>query len=482
MSAILCDDGIIVASPTRKVALRPVSPVFRQALLRFEPPGEDEKNLVSLAADGEDGMARWFYFVNRLVRRGMICYDVYADGINLATLTPISLDFVPASMPLSPTKRYVLSRFAYMHREGSSAVLESPLAHCRITLNDGRAAAVVARLASPGSVDELALEYCTPTGAMDGMHCLSADAVAGTMALLLRAGMIQEVTESGLAPEDEGPDLRTWAFHDLLFHARSRKGRTDALHGATYRFAGRMDSPPACKQPPAGEFRELHRPDLARLEHEDPPFAKVQALRRSTRSFDRERPLTDRQLGEFLYRVARICSHREIAADTPAGPIEMEVASRPYPSGGSLYEIEFYVAINRCAHLPVGLHYYDPARHGLIDMKSNRTDVTDLLIDAGGSTGIAKHELQVLVILAARVPRLAWKYESIAYSLILKHVGVLFQSMYLTATAMGLGACAVGGGDSDLFARAAGIRCAAETSVGEFLLGSLQPSRPSRDR
>ena len=71
-----------------------------------------------------------------------------------------------------------------------------------------------------------------------------------------------------------------------------------------------------------------------------------------------------------------------------------------------------------------------------------------------------------------RRPRIAWKYASLAYALTLKHVGVLYQTMYLAATAMGLAPCALGAGDSDLFARAAGVDYYAETSVGEFLLGS----------
>jgi hypothetical protein len=44
--------------------------------------------------------------------------------------------------------------------------------------------------------------------------------------------------------------------------------------------------------------------------------------------------------------------------------------------------------------------------------------------------------------------------------------------MYLAATAMNLAPCALGCGDSDLFARAAGTDYYVETSVGEFLLGS----------
>ena len=77
--------------------------------------------------------------------------------------------------------------------------------------------------------------------------------------------------------------------------------------------------------------------------------------------------------------------------------------------------------------------------------------------------------------MAARFSWVVWKYESIAYALTLKHVGVLYQTMYLAATAMGLAPCAIGGGDADLFAQATGTDYYAETSVGEFLLGSPRP-------
>ena len=98
--------------------------------------------------------------------------------------------------------------------------------------------------------------------------------------------------------------------------------------------------------------------------------------------------------------------------------------------------------------------------------------VEELLEDAGAAAGIAPDSLQVLLILAARFGRVAWKYSSIAYSLILKNVGVLYMNMYLNATAMGLAPCAIGAGDADKFARIAGTDYYSETSVGEFLLGS----------
>ena len=88
------------------------------------------------------------------------------------------------------------------------------------------------------------------------------------------------------------------------------------------------------------------------------------------------------------------------------------------------------------------------------------------------ATGVPAEQVQILLVLAARFARVSWKYSAIAYALTLKNVGVLYQTMYLAATAMGLAPCAVGCGNADLFARAAGTDYYAETSVGEFLLGS----------
>ena len=79
----------------------------------------------------------------------------------------------------------------------------------------------------------------------------------------------------------------------------------------------------------------------------------------------------------------------------------------------------------------------------------------------------------MLLVITARFERTSWKYESVAYSLILKEVGVLYQTMYLVATAMKLAPCALGAGDAEVFARAIGSEFHEETSVGEFALGSL---------
>jgi SagB-type dehydrogenase family enzyme len=241
---------------------------------------------------------------------------------------------------------------------------------------------------------------------------------------------------------------------------------------------GRLEPPPALKDAATGEVFELCRPELDRLRREDPPFAQVQEARRSIREYGNP-PISARQLGEFLYRVGRVreCLEREIA--TPHGTVPMEFALRPYPSAGALYELELNLAIQSCTDLIPGLYHYDALAHRLERISGMTPEVELLLRNASAATGVSVECIQVLAIISARFQRIAWKYASLAYDAILKHVGVLYQTMYLAATAMGLAPCGVGSGDSDLFCRAAATDYYTETSVGEFLLGSRKDDGPS---
>jgi len=293
------------------------------------------------------------------------------------------------------------------------------------------------------------------------------------LALLLTANMASGAgaEDGGCAIDDRVP-LRSWEFHDLLFHARSRGGRHDQAVGATYRFLGDLEPPPPLPESRSTESPiALHRPDLQRLAETDPPFARVQEARRSLREYGAD-SLTVQQLGEFLFRVGRVADYWKEDLPTAGRAAQLSSAVRPYPAAGGLYELDLYLIVNRCAGLDPGLYEYDPERHALRPRPVSQHDTAALLADASLASAIPQEQLQVLVIVAARFQRVAWKYSSIAYSLVLKNVGVLFDTMYLAATAMGLAPCAVGCGNADLFARAAGLEYYAATSVGEFLLGS----------
>jgi SagB-type dehydrogenase family enzyme len=115
----------------------------------------------------------------------------------------------------------------------------------------------------------------------------------------------------------------------------------------------------------------------------------------------------------------------------------MDFALRPYPGGGALYELEVYLAVNSCEGIIPGLYRYDPLHHRLERHQGQTSEVAQLQSSAAGAAGIPAERLQVLVILAPRFQRVAWKYASMAYALILKHVGDLHLTMILDATTSG---------------------------------------------
>jgi len=380
----------------------------------------------------------------------------------LATLEPSSPYFTYPARHVNPTQSYALSRFAFTRVEEGRTFLESPLAHARVVVHDWRAAALL---------QVLALPTCAVDAAAN-IPELSTESAAAVMGLLLNADMLGEADDSGVPATDRSPSLQSWEFHDLLFHTRSRHGRHNQPMGGTFRMAGKLDCPPALKRETSGETIALSKPNVDELQRNDPSFTQVLEQRRSIRDYGAQ-ALTVGQLGEFLYRVARVKNSARHTMQTPAGPVRIEFARRPFPAGGAMYELEFYLAVNSCDGLTPGLYHYEAKDHRLARLVTKTPDVAVLLAGAGEATGIRPHKLQVLVVLAARFQRLAWKYSAIAYALTLKHVGVVQQTMYLAAAAMKLAPCAVGCGDPDLFARAAGTDYYGETSVGEFLLGSL---------
>jgi SagB-type dehydrogenase family enzyme len=457
------DGRIAVRAPAAGVTLTHLSAAMQHVVRTLADGGASEDQLAEhvLQADGASGLSRFYSLLQKLGRRGWLLRTATESGRPLATLLPCSAGFVYPARVLEPDQSYVLSRFAYLRAEDGQVVLESPLAHAGIVLHDGRVAVLVHSLARASRARDVA----------ERKPDVSLDAALLVMELLYNADMLGEADERGTAASDRATALQSWEFHDLLFHARSREGRHANPVGATYRFVGRLSPPAALKEMRATQSLTLDRPDLDQLQHCDPPFACVQENRKSIRAYA-ERPITARQLGEFLYRVGRVKDRTELDLETPHGPLRMAFATRPYPGGGALYELELYLAVNACDGIPPGLYHYDPLQHRLGRLSERTAEVERLLKGGAGPSGIAADKLQVLLIVAARFQRVAWKYASMAYALILKHVGVLYQTMYLAATAMNLAPCGIGCGDSDLFARAAGTDYYAETSVGEFLIGS----------
>ncbi len=365
------------------------------------------------------------------------------DGTVLATLL--------GSQPHPPATgaELVMSRFAWLRRDQDGLIAESATGPEAVRLEDPRATALLTRFARPAALDEA-------LAAAAGLPLAAAIELAG---LLCGARVV--VGLEAAAAED-APPLATWEFHDLLFHSRSRLG-PQRRSGGTYRFAGRLPEPAAIPATPWPAGSALPVPDWEQIERTDPPLGAVQSRRMSYRRYA-EVPITRAQLGEFLYRVGRI-------EDVWATGGESLIA-KPYPSGGSRHELDLYAAVRACADVEPGLYHYAADVHALQRVAPMTTAVSDLLDGGAASMDADPAAMQVLMAIVARTDRVAWKYEGIAYALILKHVGVLQQTMYLAATAMELAPCAIGAGDSELFERATGLDPHAHAAVGEFALGS----------
>lgn len=398
--------------------------------------------------------------VRRLARHGLLEYCLAGSrtdegGVVIAPQLP---DYWPRTPRLRDTDTLVLSRFAYMRRRGDEMVLESPRAGALFKIRDSAIAAMIAVLSMPRRVKALRLGNVFPWRELlallvDCQILIKVDSVRGTV---LRA-----------AEGDAG--LAVWDFHDLLFHARSTEGRHANPIGGVYPHAGVLSPLPAVRPRWPGRKIDLRKLSDGRPEKVT-PVAKVLRERHSTRRFDDQQPITLAELSCLLDRTVRILSKWKSGGHAGDATPVVEYAIRPYPSAGASYELELYLAVGKCGGLDRGFYHYDADGHALVPIDARAHDLEVMLTGAQLAMGEVAAP-QVLITIAARFGRMSWKYSSIAYALILKDAGVLTQTLYLMAADMGLGGCAIGSVNIDLFARMTGIEFHIEGPVGQFAIG-----------
>jgi SagB-type dehydrogenase family enzyme len=394
--------------------------------------------------------------VRRLARRGLLEYRLGQAGADQVVIEPQMPDYWPGTPKLDGADRIVLSRFAYLRRRGNEMILESPRAGALFRICDPKIVASLASLATPQAVNRLRRQEGFP-----GIRLF---------ALLLDCQMLFKIEAGDGLRADEGDDnLVLWDFHDLLFHTHSTEGRQANPLGGLYPYAGVIPPPAAVRSRWPGAKIELPEPSTSPPDAIS-PFTRLMHERHSTRGFDDGNPITLAELSQLLDSTARIQSKWQNTIDQgDEGPV-IDYTSRPYPAAGSSYELELYLTVNNCTGLERGFYHYDADLHALVPIGARPHDI-ELQLSSAEFAMDAPGAPQILITMAARFDRLSWKYSSIAYSLILKDVGVLIQTLYLTATDIGLGGCAIGSNNIDLFAKMTGIEFHVEGPVGQFALG-----------
>jgi SagB-type dehydrogenase family enzyme len=167
--------------------------------------------------------------------------------------------------------------------------------------------------------------------------------------------------------------------------------------------------------PPPGDFRGLHTEDAIKR-------------RRSVRDYTGQ-PLTLPELSRLLYYTGGINAER------------WGHRLRAAPSAGALYPIEVYPVVHRVENLQPGLYHYAVRDHALelVHKGDLRSRIT-----RDGLMQEFLGEANLVLVLTAIFQRLRWKYQERAYRYALLEAGHLGQNVYLAATSMGMGACAVG--------------------------------------
>jgi SagB-type dehydrogenase family enzyme len=398
----------------------------------------------------------------------LLVHSVELDAVTVAEVVPISSNAKFKGFTGPPRARNKdrlgMSRFAYLHQLDGVFTLENPLSLFKARLHEPQLAALIAAAAQPRPVAELA----------QVVPALGQSPARAVLDLLLSARLLDRADQPG--PEDEQARLRQWGFHDLLFHSRSESGRHDEESGATFRFAGEIEHEAPIRELPAGPVVALPRPALGDVLAGDATLTEVLETRQSVRT-PGEQPLTVVQLGELLYRAARV---RAVYGPAPERQMPYQGVDKPYPADGGAGELDLWLTVRRCDGLRPGMYYYDPARHRLVLVNDEGADVDTMLGIASVSAGNSAAP-DILLTITSRFQRLGWKYSGIPYATTLKHVGVLYQTLYLVSTAMGLAACGLGAGDGDLPARCFGLDWERESSVGHFMLSSA-PNEFDRTR
>ncbi|MEV6427910.1 SagB family peptide dehydrogenase [Nocardia sp. NPDC051463] len=430
--------GAVLLNPPRNEKLTGLAAGQLQALKTLNR-GPATVSEMTAAAGGDDVAG----LMDRLADGGWLAVTVRDGGRDLYTIRPFGR---PAPRPTTPVPwSATLSKFAVLHRDSRGFVLEHPRAWCDLRIHDLRLLAL-----------------------LDGLGAAEVN-----VPIAVKSQFTEDLHWCGFLVRDEDAEdrefsTRSWSLPDLWFHRRSTLGErvvTWEHFGPTKWAKGQFPQPPARKPNYPGEPIALPTPDLAAKRLEDPPLTAVLEDRVSTRAFDDENPITLGQLAELLYRTARTRSTR---SETEGE----ELVSRPYPSGGGVYELELYPVVRNVAGLEPGMYHYDSFDHALRPVAAANSPEVSRLLKSTSATLADGADPQVLLIMAARSGRVMWTYEQVAYSAMLKHVGVLMQTIYLAATAMGLGACAQGFGDTAAFATAAGVDELEECSVGSMIIGS----------
>jgi SagB-type dehydrogenase family enzyme len=202
-----------------------------------------------------------------------------------------------------------------------------------------------------------------------------------------------------------------------FYHNWSKPGYAQTL-GRIFHWGER---PPLYKSYPGATRTPLPGPEGPW----EADVAEVIEARRSRRGYTGD-PLSTETLSRLLHAAQGITGSR---------------GRRAAPSAGAMYPIELYAVVHNVADLEPGIYHYAVEAHEM-----EMVQVGDFRgpIQRAGLGQEFLGEANVCLVLSAIFQRARWRYRERTYRYVMLEAGHIGQNLYLAATALGLGACAVG--------------------------------------
>lgn len=164
-------------------------------------------------------------------------------------------------------------------------------------------------------------------------------------------------------------------------------------------------------------------------------FDELLQARRTCRNFDPAATLDAERFATMMRRTWGALGTHELAP----GAV---VVKKTSPAGGGMHAVEAYALVQRVEGLSPGLYHYLPMEHALEPLQAMAAEEAAGWAHRFVAGQAWFRDAPVLVVMVARFDRLFWKYRRHAKAWRVVHldVGHLSQTMYLSATELGLGA------------------------------------------
>ena len=143
------------------------------------------------------------------------------------------------------------------------------------------------------------------------------------------------------------------------------------------------------------------------------------------------------------------------------------------PCGGARHEFECYLALQNVEDLENGLYHYLPMKHQL-EYLGPREDLEDFISRSVCDQSWAARANAVFYY-SCVFYRAEWRYGIWAHPVILIDSGHVTENLYLAATSIGMGGCAIAAVDPPIADEAFGLDGVEETIFYAMPVGKIRP-------